>query len=227
MSAACQEATHADAGSRWVRFRPVTDAESTAAEVRDLRRDEHPAAVGVLARGMRDNPLHVAALGPDPERRRRGLERMFGGLFRVVDTMTPLCAVSEGTIVGVTGVAPPGTCQPTVGQRIRFLPGMVALGPRTAGRVGRWIGEWAERDPAEPHSHLGPLAVDAHLQGRGIGTAILAEYERRLDAAGEAGYLETDREENVRLYERHGFEVIGEQAVIGVPNWFMRRAARS
>ena len=67
MSAACQEARHADAGSRWVRFRPVTDAESTAAEVRDLRRDEHPAAVGVLARGMRDNPLHVAALGPDPE----------------------------------------------------------------------------------------------------------------------------------------------------------------
>ncbi len=205
----------------------MTDAEPTTVEVRDLRREEFPAAVAVLARGMRDNPLHVAALGPDPERRRRGLERMFGGLFRVIGTLTPICAVNGETIVGVTGIAPPDTCQPTVGQRIRFIPGMVALGPRTSARVGKWIAAWAERDPAEPHSHFGPLAVDAHLQGQGIGTAILAEYERRLDASGQAAYLETDRQENVPLYERHGFEVIGEEAVIGMPNWFMRREARS
>ena len=82
------------------------------------------------------------------------------------------------------------------------------------------------RQPTESHSHFGPLAVDAHLQGQGIGTAILAEYERRLDQSGQVGYLETDRYENVRLYERYGFEVIGEEAVIGVPNWFMRREAR-
>jgi len=41
------------------------------------------------------------------------------------------------------------------------------------------------------------------------------------------GYLETDKRENVRFYERFGFEVIAREPVIGVPNWFMRREPRS
>ena len=182
-----------------------------------------PAAIGVLARGMRDNPLHVAALGPDPERRVRGLERMFGALFRVMKAQRPIAALDGDTVVGVTGDAPPGTCQPTPAQRLRFAPSTIAAGPRTAARVGRWLGTWARRDPAEPHSHLGPLAVDAHLQGRGIGSLIMGEYTRRLDQARLLGYLETDRPENVPFYERHGFVVVAQAPVIGVPNWFMRR----
>ena len=47
----------------------------------------------------------------------------------------------------------------------------------------------------------------------------------RLDGAGEVGYLETDKPDNVRFYERFGYEVVGEQPVLGVPNWFMRRPA--
>ena len=82
---------------------------------------------------------------------------------------------------------------------------------------------WGTLDPKEPHSHLGPLAVDAHLRGRGIGTQILHSYCRRLDEAKLTGYLETETQDNVRLYTRFGFKVIAEQRVIGVPNWFMRR----
>jgi hypothetical protein len=29
----------------------------------------------------------------------------------------------------------------------------------------------------------------------------------------------------VRFYERFGFTIIGEQNVLGIPNWFMRRPA--
>ena len=192
-------------------------------DLRDLDPSDHPTAVGVLARGMRDNPLHFAAFGDDPERRRRSLERMFTTLFRVSSAQTPIGAYDGDVLVGLTGIAPAGTCQPTASQRLRFIPGMVALGPRTATRLASWLTTWATHDPDEPHSHLGPLAVDAHLQGHGIGTRILGEYCRRLDADREVGYLETDKPENVRLYERHGFVVTGEAPVIGVPNWFMRR----
>jgi GNAT superfamily N-acetyltransferase len=195
-------------------------------EVRDLRPEEIPEAVGVLARGMRDNPLHVAAYGDDPERRLRCHARLMRGLFRAVPTQQPICALRDGAIVGVTGVAPVGACQPTATQRLRLLPGVVALGPRTAARVGRWISVWAKRDLDEPHVHLGPLAVDAHLQGEGMGSLIMQEYCRRLDAAREVGYLETDKRANVRFYERFGFEVIGEEPVLDVPNWFMRRPSR-
>jgi GNAT superfamily N-acetyltransferase len=201
----------------------VAPADPGAVEVADLPAGEIPEAIGVLARGMRDNPLHVAAFGADPERRRRRLERFFRAFFRVMGAQTPLGAHDGETLVGVTGVAPPATCQPGIGAELRLLPTVLAMGPPTSARLMRWVAAWAAHDPSEPHSHLGPLAVDAHLQGRGIGTRILAEYCARLDRAGELGYLETDKPENVRLYERHGFRVIGEERVIGVPNWFMRR----
>jgi ribosomal protein S18 acetylase RimI-like enzyme len=204
--------------------RPPRDAD--AVEIRDLRHDEVAAAVAVLARGMRDNPLHVAAYGDDPERRLRCHARLMRGLLHVFGAQQPICAVRDGALLGVTGVAPVATCQPTVAQRLRLLPSTLGLGPRTAARVGRWLSSWARHDLSEPHVHLGPLAVDAHLQGRGIGSLIMREHCRRLDDGGHVGYLETDKAENVRFYGRFGFEVIGEEAVIGVPNWFMRRAPR-
>ena len=192
-------------------------------EVGELSAAEVPEAIGVLARGMRDNPLHVAAFGVDPERRRRRLERFFRAFFKVMKAQTPLAAHDGRMIVGVTGIAPPGSCQPAILDELRLLPTVLAMGPATSARMMRWVGAWAAHDPREPHSHLGPLAVDAHLQGRGIGTRILAEYCARLDRAGEMAYLETDKPINVRIYERHGFRVIAEERVIGVPNWFMRR----
>jgi ribosomal protein S18 acetylase RimI-like enzyme len=47
-----------------------------------------------------------------------------------------------------------------------------------------------------------------------------------MNEVGEASYLETDKEINVRFYERFGFEVIGEEEVLGVRNWYMYRRAR-
>ncbi len=192
-------------------------------EVRALRRSEVPEAVALLARGMRDNPVHLAAFGPDPEQRRRSLERMFGTFFRVFGHQRPTCAVDGETLVAVAGIAPTGTCQPTAGQRLRFLPAMVAMGPGASRRVNSWLGAWAKQDPEQPHSHLGPLAVDAPLQGRGIGSQVMTDYCGRLDAAAEVGYLETDKPDNVRFYERHGYSVVSEATVIGLPNWFMIR----
>jgi GNAT superfamily N-acetyltransferase len=202
---------------------------STSADlsVGDLARGDYPEAIAVLARGMRDNPVHVAAWGPDPERRRRIIERLFGDLFRVFTKQTPICVRRDGRILAATGAAPVGTCQPTPRQALALAPAVLGMGPRRAVRTGRWIKTWAERDPDEPHVHLGPLAVDLDLQGQGIGSVLLAEHCRRLDAARETGYLETDKAANVRFYAKQGFETVDEATVLGVPNWFMRRTPRS
>ena len=180
-------------------------------------------AIGVLSRGMRDNPNNVAAFGPDPRRRERCLVRLFGGLFGTMSSQQPLCALDGEALVGVTGVAPPGSCQPTFGERARIAPSILAAGPRSALRVLRWTGAWAQRDAKEPHVHLGPLAVEPRLQGQGIGSRILAEHCSTLDEERQLGYLETDKAENVVLYERFGYRVLGEVKIIGVPNWFMLR----
>jgi GNAT superfamily N-acetyltransferase len=203
--------------------KPDVGVTQATVEVRDLLPSERAAAVALLARGMRDNPLNVAAYGEDAERRRRSLERMFAALFRVFGAQRPICALDSGALVAVAGIAPPGTCQPTALQRLRFVPSMIAIGPGSASRVGKWLAAWGERDPDRPHSHLGPVAVEPGRQGRGIGSLLMTEYCRRLDAAGEISYLETDKRENVRFYERHGYAVIDQAEVTGVPNWFMLR----
>ena len=195
-------------------------------DLRDLQAGDREEAIGVVARGMRDNPLHVAAYGSDPDRRLKCHARLTRAFFDVFTEQRPICAVRDGVIVGLTGAAPPGTCQPTGAQRLKLVPALVGLGPRTAARVGTWMTTWARHDPYEPHVHLGPLAVDAHLQGQGIGSQIMREHCRRLDEAGLVGYLETDKPENVRFYERSGYVVIAEAPVLGVANWFMRREPR-
>ncbi|MGI8945791.1 MAG: GNAT family N-acetyltransferase [Thermoleophilaceae bacterium] len=195
-------------------------------EVRALGADEVPTAVAVLARGMRDNPNHVAIYGGDAERRERLHGRLMAAFFATSTGQEPLCAVSDGEIVGVAGVAPAGTCRPGPRQGLRMIPALLRLGPVAAGRVAAVASAWAQRDPDEQHLHLGPVAVDRPLQGQGIGSELMAAYCRRLDEEERMGYLETDERGNVDFYRRFGFEVSAETTVLGgVPNWFMRRPA--
>ncbi len=194
-----------------------------AVTVRELSAAETDRAAGVLARGMRDNPLHVQAFGPDPEVREQTLTRMFRGVLPHYGPKGMVLGAFDGeTLVGVCGMVRPGRCQPGPGERLRLLPGLVAgSGAGGTARLLSWTGAWSRFDPPEPHWHLGPVGVERHLQGRGIGSALLRAFLERI--AGSAAYLETDKRENVRFYERFGFTVAIEAPVLGVPNWFMIR----
>ena len=188
---------------------------------------EIEAVVGVISRGMRDNPTHVAALGEDPDRREKKVRRIFSSVLPVMGHSLILARHPDGTILGVLGMAAPGRCQANGKQKMKLSLGLLPLGPRALSRSLRWVGTWEKSDPKERHWHLGPVAVDAHLQGMGIGTKLMRVFCAQMDAAGEVAYLETDKPENVRFYERFGFEVVGEQEVIGVPNWYMARPANA
>jgi ribosomal protein S18 acetylase RimI-like enzyme len=188
---------------------------------------EIEAVVGVISRGMRDNPTHVAALGEDPERREKRVRRIFSRVLPVMGHSLILARHPDGTILGVLGMAAPGRCQANGKQKMKLLLGLLPLGPLALSRSLRWVGTWEKSDPKERHWHLGPVAVDAHLQGMGIGTKLMRVFCAQMDAAGEVAYLETDKPENVRFYERFGFEVVGEEEVIGVPNWYMARPANA
>jgi ribosomal protein S18 acetylase RimI-like enzyme len=200
-----------------------------ALEIGALGPADAGAALDLLSRGMRDNPLHVAVFGEEVELRRRRIRRVFAGAFDAMGWQANMLAArdAEGTIVGLCGALPPGRCQMDLGQQLRVMPRMFANGPRVTARAVRWLGIWGKRDPEERHWHLGPVAVDAHLHGRGVGSKLMEVFRAQMDAVGEAAYLETDKPENVRFYERFGFEVVGEEEVLGVPNWFMIRPARA
>jgi len=196
--------------------------------VRDLGAGQLEEAAGIVGRGMRDNPLHIRAFGDADERRERALARFFlPVLERCLRNGTILGAFRDGRLAGVCAMLPPGRCRITVAEKLRLLPSILRAAPRALPAILRWTGAWAQRDPAQPHWHLGPVAVDRDIQGTGIGTALLAEFCRRIDALGAAAYLETDKAKNVLFYERYDFETRAQTSVIGVPNWFMIRGKRT
>jgi GNAT superfamily N-acetyltransferase len=64
--------------------------------------------------------------------------------------------------------------------------------------------------PAEPHWYLPMIGVDPAFQGAGVGSALMTEALKAVDRDGLLAYLESSNQRNISLYERHGFEVIGE-----------------
>jgi Acetyltransferase (GNAT) domain len=193
--------------------------------VRELARPELSEAARVLGRGMRDNPINVQAFGGTADHRVRALTRFFEAALGGLSQRGLILGAFHGSaIIGVCGMAPPGRCNPALGEKLRILPAIVFGNAITVPiRVMRWVGEWSRRDPAHAHWHLGPVAVEPPLQGQGIGRAMMAEFCRRVDDCDAASYLETDKSENVQFYERFGYGVVAEAPVLGVGNWFMMR----
>ena len=198
-------------------------------KLRQLQRtDLRPAAL-ILGRAMRDNPVHVRAFAiSNAERRRQALERFFRPvLLRLHERGLIYGAYRDDALVGICAIARPGFCQPTPLEKLRMLPAVVFGNPLgTARDVLNWADAWAHRDPAGPHWHLGPMAIEPSVQHRGIGSALLTAFCVHMDAYGAVAYLETDRRANVHFYQKFGFTVVAEADVMGVPNWFMSRPGR-
>jgi len=152
-------------------------------------------ATGVLSRSMRDDPSHVAAFGLDPGTRERKLRALLTAAPVALSFSHALAARREdGAIVGLCCMSAPGITDPR-----------------------------RSHDPEERRWHLGPLAVDAHLQGMGVEDRLMCVACARMDAGRGDACVETDRPENVTFYERFGFEVAGEREVLGVRTYFMIR----
>lgn len=193
--------------------------------IRPLQRDRIPAAARLLALSMRDNPLHQRVFGSDDGRLEPLLEDAFARLLRTqMRNGAVLGAFENDVLIGVAAMVPPGHCQPNLPEKLAMLP-ILARGRalHRLPRIAHWLRTWERHDPAFDHWHLGPAAVDRTRQGQGIGTQLMMAICERLDAVHGIGYLETDKPENVRLYRRGGFEVVAEQRILGVTNWFMQR----
>ena len=71
--------------------------------------------------------------------------------------------------------------------------------------------------PTEPHWYLPMIGIDPIQQGRGLGSELLRHALAACDRDGEPAYLESSNPKNVPLYQRHGFEVLGEIQVGASP----------
>ena len=176
--------------------------------------------VAMLAEAFVTNPLHISAFGPqriDQNRSffRIGLRHMFTGqsFLALVDdhvcgyvhfNASPYClpAPQEIPLAATTLLKPLGEAIP---------------------QVIKWFTRWCHLDPEEPHVHLGPIGVAPEAQGQGIGTALMNCYIAHLQQERSAGYLETDKPENVEFYQKFSFAVQREEKLIGTTIWYMWR----
>lgn len=79
-----------------------------------------------------------------------------------------------------------------------------------------------------PHYYLFAPGVSPQAQGRGVGGKLVEGMLDRIDDERMPAYLETQKEQNVRLYRRFGFEVAAQEAfpkLEGLCNWAMLRKA--
>src|SRR6516164_108492 len=120
------------------------------ATLRDLQITDLDEAVRVVSYSMRDNPVNVRAFCREgTEQPPRSLMRFFRPVLRGLYKRGVITgAFRDNALVGVCGMARPGSCQPTLLEKLEVLPSLVFGNPRgTTVRVLRWTGEWARRDP--------------------------------------------------------------------------------
>ncbi len=129
----------------------------------EMRRAHLHAAAQILSRAMRDNPIHIRFFTiADEDCRSWALER----LFRPVLLGLHHCGLiygadRDGALLGICGMARPRSCQLTALETLRVLPEIVFGNPLGAPlRLRKWTAAWAHRDPAEPHWHLGSVAIE-------------------------------------------------------------------
>jgi ribosomal protein S18 acetylase RimI-like enzyme len=91
--------------------------------------------------------------------------------------------------------------------------------------------EMGRYHPREPHWYLPLIGVEPYRQGQGLGGALMQHVLSVCDREALPAYLESTNPENARLYERLGFETLGEIAVNGAqllrPMWREPRTGSS
>jgi ribosomal protein S18 acetylase RimI-like enzyme len=85
----------------------------------------------------------------------------------------------------------------------------------------------AKNSGGRPYMYLLLLGVKREHQGKGIGGSLLRPLMAECDAQNLPIFLETETEENVKMYEHFGFKLIKKITLekLGLPMWEMMREA--
>jgi ribosomal protein S18 acetylase RimI-like enzyme len=178
-------------------------------------------AAALLSRTFIMIPITFALFG-----RSKSTARNLTALYRAFLEAMPgrvVCLKQGEKVIAVMRIVEPGKCKTSKRQLFRLVPRLfMATGPRLP-RVLKWLSFLGEHDPSDPHWHLGWFAVDPELQGKGIGSTLLAYFCEQVDRFAEVAYVVTTEARNIKLYERYGFSTEFQSAFFGVTHWFMKR----
>lgn len=176
-----------------------------------------------LAQAFHDDPV-LAWVIPDPSRRPGRLRSLFAG---ELEAYLPLGETYRaGPDLGAAMWAPPGTRAVAEDQTDAVVEAMAEVLQEDLDRALTVLETMEPAHPRRSCFYLQWLGIAPDRQGRGLGTRLLRTVLDRCDREATPAYLEATSRDNLRLYERHGFEVMEELTVpAGPPIWPMWREA--
>ena len=174
------------------------------ASVRHATPSERPRCLAALVTAFAGDPL-LRWMLPDPATYLAFFPRVgefYGG--RAFEHDAAFCT-DDFTAVALW--LPPG-----VEPDMDALGGVMeqAVDPSRHEEVFGLLEQVGHAHPEEPHWFLPAIGVDPRHQGHGYGSALLERSLEPCDQDNAIAYLEASNPRNVPLYERFGFEVVGE-----------------
>lgn len=182
----------------------------------------------ILAMIFQNDPVYVHFV-PDASERSRVLHYHFALRLRHAMSNGEAYATSH-SLEGLAIWYPPDYTKMSL--RMILLNGGLSvlfhMGRESVSRqmsVNNYIQSEHERNVPFRHWYLSSLGVDAEYRGRGYASKLLKPMFARLDNDELPCYLETQKEENVSLYQHFGFRAIKKSIIPGtsITIWTMLR----
>lgn len=169
--------------------------------------------------------LHIASIhhGLLPDLGRRFLSRLYVEIDRTPRAGVWVATRSDRVVGFLAGCADTSACYRSVlaraGLPLAWLAGSAVLAPSVLGRLPtlvsypfKSVGGRSEAED-EPAAELLAIAVDEAARGHGLGSSMIASFERALQSWGVGGRYQVatnaDDLDSNRFYERVGFSPTG------------------
>jgi GNAT superfamily N-acetyltransferase len=188
----------------------------SAARVEILRSNDVPEVVGVLCDAFRDYPVMRYVLGDAPDYEAR-LETLIGFFVRVRDVRDEILLGIRGSGGGLSATAMisyPSRGSPPEVSTLRERV-WAELGEDARARYEAFGEATAPFVVDADHVHLNMIGTLAAARGTGLGRILLEAVHRISadDPTSNGVTLTTEVATNVPLYERFGYEMVGQASV--------------
>lgn len=193
-------------------------------------------AARVLALAFMDGPTLRFFFSGRGETYDRALNAFFRMLVaeRITRRDPPLGLWHEGSLAGVAVLERPSRPAGAIGRFLTMRVMAYSLAPiwhaglQGIGRMWGYANLISRYRPSGAHIYLTAIGIHPGHQSRGLGTQLLSSLHdlahAHTTAAGVA--LDTDKESNVRLYQRQGYDLTGHAYLEDIETWFMFRPRR-
>lgn len=192
-----------------------------------IPRGRYDQAAALLARVFRDDPGPLALMkGIEAGRRIRGLTIYYRLVLKNCGSGgMPLEATVDNEMAAACLIYQPLGYPPPVSAQVSiFLEGLIRFrSPATFVRGLRMQAALEKRHPKQPHYYLEMIGVDPRFRAQGIGSSMLQRMTSLADEQRVGCYLWTSTPGATSFYRRFGFDITGEDEVMGAKVWFIWR----